>query len=160
MGWDVRRGLAAGGGSYLAIIDGDGQMPGGDVVRVFRATVERSADVGMTYRTTRDDGALRRLLSTGFNLLFRTLFPGTGIHDVNSKPKVFRRDALERMQLESTDWFIDAEMMIASRRLGLAVVELPTGFGKLANRTSFVRFAAVLEFVRNLIHSRIREWRR
>jgi glycosyltransferase involved in cell wall biosynthesis len=160
MGWDMRSGFAAARGRYVAVIDGDGQMPAGDLLRVFAEVRGAGADLGKTFRASRDDGALRRLLSAGYNAVFRLLFPGLAVRDVNSKPKIVRAEALAAMALASEDWFIDAEMMIAARRLGLKVVEVPTSFGRLAGRQSFVRLSAVLEFLRNLARHRVREWRR
>ena len=77
---------------------------------------------------------------------------------MNSKPKILTRNAYSRMHLKSDDWFIDAEIMIQARRLGLRISELPTGFLGLTGRRSFVRPAAILEFLRNLIRYRIAEW--
>ncbi|MCB1009554.1 MAG: glycosyltransferase family 2 protein [Acidobacteria bacterium] len=160
MGWDMRSGFDVARGRYVAVIDGDGQMPGRDVVRVFRAVREGAAGLGKTYRTRRHDGALREVLSAGYNALFRLLFPGLRARDVNAKPKVLRRELLARMALESDDWFVDAEILIAARRFGLGIVELPTEFGRLEARPSFVRPGAVLEFLWNLARHRVREWRR
>ena len=35
MGWDMRLGLAAATGNYISVIDGDGQMPVEDLVKVY-----------------------------------------------------------------------------------------------------------------------------
>ena len=68
------------------------------------------------------------------------------------------RDAYSRMNLESDDWFIDAEIMIQARRLGLRVGELPTGFLGLSGRRSFIGLSAIMEFLRNMVSYRISEW--
>ena len=47
--------------------------------------------------------------------------------------------------------------MIQVRRLGLRVAELPTTFRSLTGRPSFVRPAAVLAFLRDLLRYRLRE---
>ena len=36
MGWDMKSGLQAATGKSLAVIDGDGQMPSSDVIRVYQ----------------------------------------------------------------------------------------------------------------------------
>ena len=36
MGWDMRAGLAAATGKYISVIDGDGQMPVEDLVKVYK----------------------------------------------------------------------------------------------------------------------------
>lgn len=159
MGWDMRSGLEAARGRRLAVIDGDGQMPAGDVVRVYRELEAGGHDLVKTVRVHRGDGAYRRLVSRVYNLLFRLLFPGLGCADVNSKPKVFTREVYERMALTSDGWFVDAEIMIEARRLGLRVAEVPTVFHGLEHRASFVRPAAVLEFLRSLVLHRLRSRR-
>src|SRR6267142_179551 len=112
MGWDLRSGLALATGEYLAVIDGDGQVLVEDVVRIYRLLREQGLDLAMTYRRQRGDGLKRKLLSLVFNGLFHILFPGLPVRDINAKPKIMTRSAFERMTLQSTDWFIDAEIMI------------------------------------------------
>lgn len=160
MGWDMRTGLELARGRYLGVIDGDGQMPVSDVVSVFEKIRKENLDLAKTFRTTRGDGPRRKVISYGFNLVFRLLFPGTTVRDINSKPKIFTREAYERMTLTSDDWFIDAEIVLEARRLGLRIGEVPTGFLGLTGRRSFIRAAAVLEFLRNLTAYRVRAFRR
>src|SRR5262249_23608326 len=121
---------------------------------------EQQLDLAKTYRRQRGDGLKRKLYSFVLNGLFDLLFPGLSVRDINAKPKIFTRAAYERMSLQSTDWFIDAEMLIQARRLGLRVGEIETEFLGLTGRRSFVRVTAVFEFLRNLVRYRIREFRR
>jgi len=159
MGWDMRTGLALATGEVIGVIDGDGQVLAGDLARLYRLLVEGGFDLVKTRRVRRADGALRRVLSAGYNLLFRALFPGLDAHDVNAKPKLFRRQAYERLRLAADGWFIDAEMMIQARRLRFRIAELPTEFLGLGGRRSFVSPSAVGEFVRELAVYRWRERR-
>ncbi len=160
MGWDMRKGLDLAKGDLIAVIDGDGQMPVVDVVRLFALMSSGECDLAKTYRVSRGDGWKRRLISTAYNLLFRVLFPGIGTSDANAKPKMMTRAALEGMDLHSDDWFIDAEIMLEARRANLVVKELPTNFTALEGRASFVRPVALLEFLRNLLKYRLREFKR
>jgi glycosyltransferase involved in cell wall biosynthesis len=160
MGWDLRSGLALATGQYLAVIDGDGQVLVEDLVRVYRLLRERGLDLAKTYRRQRGDGIKRKLFSLVFNGLFHVLFPGVPARDINAKPKVLTRAAFERMTLQSTDWFIDAEILIQARRLGLRVGEVETEFLGLTGRRSFIKVAAVFEFLRNLLRYRVLELRR
>jgi hypothetical protein len=79
--------------------------------------------------------------------------------DVNAKPKILTRAAYESLDLVSDDWFLDAEIMIQARRHRFRIAEIPTEFLGLASRRSFVNFAAILEFLGNLVRFRIREFR-
>ena len=119
MGWDARSGLAVATGETIALIDGDGQMAASDICCVYRRMMEGDFDMVKTYRIERHDGLFRGLNSTIYNRFFRVLFPGFPVHDVNSKPKLFRRAFFDKLDLQSDDWFIDAEIIIQARRLGM-----------------------------------------
>ncbi len=160
MGWDMRTGLKLAAGDCLAVIDGDGQILAEDLVRVFRELERGGYDLVKARRVHRGDGLARRLISLVFNALFHLLFPGMNARDVNAKPKVLTRAAYERLELESDDWFIDAEIMIQARRLGLRVGEVETDFLALVGRPSFINLRTLLEFLANLARYRVRELRR
>jgi glycosyltransferase involved in cell wall biosynthesis len=160
MGWDLRSGLALATGEHLAVIDGDGQVLVEDLVRVYRLLREQGLDLAKVYRRQRGDGLKRKLFSLVLNGLFHVLFPGLQVRDINAKPKILTRAAFERLTLQSTDWFIDAEILIQARRLGFRIGETETEFLGLTGRRSFIRVAAVFEFLRNLWRYRIRELRR
>ncbi len=159
MGWDMRSGLEVASGRTIAVLDGDGQFPLEDIVRVYEELRSGDLDLVKTYREVRSDGIYRRLISGVYNSLFKVLFPGLRCRDINSKPKIFTEETLKKMELKSNDWFIDAEIMIQVRRLDLRFSEIPTQFMKLSSRTSFIKPAAILEFISNLILFRLREFR-
>ena len=110
-------------------------------------------DVTKTYRVIRDDGLYRRFISIVYNALFSVLF-GFKVRDINSKPKIIRRDKYELLQLQSDDWFADAEIIIRARELGLKIGETPVHFKINDNRGSFVKPKAILEFSSNLLKYR------
>lgn len=155
MGWDMRSGLAMATGKYIAVIDGDGQMPVADVVRVFKSIRQNRLDFVKTFRLTRGDSYRRKIISLIYNTLFRILFPGLHCRDINSKPKMMTRAAYEKMNLKSDDWFIDAEIMLEVRRLKLRFGEIPTGFLGLVGRRSFVSWKTIFEFLANLCRYRL-----
>ncbi|MDG1928297.1 MAG: glycosyltransferase family 2 protein, partial [Nitrospinaceae bacterium] len=128
MGWDMKSGLQAATGKSLAVIDGDGQMPSSDVIRVYQLMKKNGLDLAKTYRAKRNDSSYRRLISVGYNILFKLLFPGINAWDMNSKPKIMTREFYEKMNLESNGWFIDAEIMIFARRLHARIGEVQTVF--------------------------------
>jgi glycosyltransferase involved in cell wall biosynthesis len=153
MGWDMRTGLNAARGEYIGVIDGDGQFPVEAVVACLLKAEMDNLDLTKTYRVRRDDGIYRRLISYVYNGLFKLLF-GLQIHDVNSKPKIIRRVKYELLDLQSDDWFADAEIMIRAREAGLTIGEIPVHFALNEMRSSFVKPAALFEFMSNLIRYR------
>jgi glycosyltransferase involved in cell wall biosynthesis len=160
MGWDMRSGLEVARGETIAVIDGDGQMPPGDVVAVHDCLHGGGFDMAQTYRVDRQDGSVRRLISSVYNVVLRMLFPSVRVRDANGKPKIFTREALEKLTLTSEGWFIDAEMIIQASRSGFRIGEVATVFYKNQQRPSFVRPKAIVEFAGQLIMYRWRTlWR-
>ena len=158
MGWDMKSGFQTASGKALAVIDGDGQMPSGDVIRVYQLMVKDGLDLAKTFRAKRDDGSYRKLISMVYNILFKMLFPGINASDMNSKPKIMTREFYEIISLESNGWFIDAEIMILARRLGIKIGETETVFHSMDTRPSFVKPLSILEFLANLLTFRIKEF--
>jgi glycosyltransferase involved in cell wall biosynthesis len=156
MGWDMRTGLDAATGEYLVVIDGDAQNPVTDVLRMYHEMRRTGADVMKGRRIARFDGLYRRLVSNVYNSVFIALFRTRGLWDINGKPKGLSRTAYERMELKSDDWFIDAEIVLAARRAGLRVNELPVVFNRNEERASFVRADAIVEFLRNMARARLK----
>ena len=158
MGWDMKSGLQAATGKSIAVIDGDGQMPSSDVIRVYQLMKKNGLDLAKTYRAKRNDSSYRRLISVGYNILFKLLFPGINAWDMNSKPKIMTREFYEKMNLESNGWFIDAEIMIFARRLQARIGEVQTVFLSMDSRPSFVEPFSILEFLGNLLWYRGKEF--
>jgi glycosyltransferase involved in cell wall biosynthesis len=155
MGEDMRAGFAAAQGDNLVVIDGDAQNPVEDLLKMHQLMQETGADVMKGRRIARFDGPYRRVVSGGFNTMFMILFGSRGLWDINGKPKGLSRRAYERMTLKSDDWFIDAEIVLAARRLGLEVVEMPVVFRRNEERASFVKFSAIWEFLGNMARARL-----
>ena len=152
MGWDMNTGLKAASGKFIAVIDGDGQMPCSDISIVYKIISTGDFDLVKTFRIKRFDGLYRSVLSEVYNLLFsllyKTDFP---VRDINSKPKILSRESFLRMDLKSNDWFTDAEIMLEANRLKLRVCQVATVFYRNERRRSFVKVATIFEFIFNLI---------
>ncbi len=158
MGWDARCGLGMCTGEIVALIDGDGQMDAGDIGKAYEIICREGCDMVTTYREKRFDSLFRNVQSSVYNLLFKILFPGLGIRDVNSKPKMMRREAFDKLELRSDDWFLDAEIMIQARRHRFKIIQMPTVFREILERRSFVKLSAVFEFLLNFAKTRMSEF--
>ena len=66
-------------------------MPSSDVIRVYQLMKTNGLDLAKTYRAKRNDSSYRRLISVGYNILFKLLFPGINAWDMNSKRSEERR---------------------------------------------------------------------
>ncbi len=156
MGWDMKEGLSIAKGDFICVIDGDGQFPIESIEQCYEKIKTENFGLVKTFRKKRNDGIYRKLISVFYNLVFAVLFPGVKSKDVNSKPKMFTRELLDSLVLTSDDWFIDAEIMINTHKLGIKFYEFPIEFYELHGRVSFVKFSAIFEFIRNLIYYRFK----
>ncbi len=133
----------------------DGQVPAeaaAEVCRLARgATVPVLAKVRRRFRK---DSYQRKFVSVVYNLGMQLAFGWLGSLDLNGSPKIMSRDSMIAMQLQSPDWFLDPEVMIKSKRLGLAIVEIDVE-GKLRQGgSSNVRWTTCFEFLRNILRYR------
>lgn len=157
-GWGVLRGLSEATGRTVGFMGGDGQISAGDVKRVWETARANPGSLVKVRRVRRFDGPIRVLTSAGFNALMRLCF-GCVSRDINGTPKLFPGEWLTNMQLESKDWFLDAEVLLKAAALGKNVVEVDVAFRKREAGLSHVRWSAVLEFLRNIARYRLgREW--
>jgi len=157
LGWDVRKGIEESLGDYIAIIDGDGQMPAKDIIRVYNKIRNEDLDLVLTYRKKRGDGLYRFVLSNTYNLLTKILFPGIPFRDMNSKPKIIKRSSLNLLNLSVDNWTIDAEIMLQSWQNNLKIQEIATDFhGQPGGRKSFVGKSSIFQFIFFLLRFRIR----
>ena len=156
MGWDMKMGLDECKGRYIGIIDGDGQFPVEVIFSCFAKIRTGMFDFVKTYRVARSDGMYRKVISGCYNLLFKCLFPAyRGYHDVNSKPKIITQEAYSKMNLQSNDWFIDAEMVLKAIENSLRIYEIPVNFESI-DRPSFVKTATAFEYLKNILYYRFK----
>jgi dolichol-phosphate mannosyltransferase len=153
MGWDMRMGLNEARGKYIGVIDGDGQFPYESIFACLFKIEFQNLDMVKTYRVKRGDGLYRLLISRVYNRVFNLLF-GFGEVDINSKPKILRRDKYRLLDLRSDDWFLDTELMIRAHEMGFSIGEIPIHFLANSERDSFVTLQSISEFALNLLRFR------
>lgn len=154
-GFGILTGLQAAKGEFIGYMCPDGQIRPEDVRGILLTTKEKGrGTVTKIRRVERSDGLKRLLVSKLYNAFFFLLF-GMVTSDVNGTPKMFHRDDFKRIDPGSKDWFIDAEIMIRTKHIGLQVEEIPVLFHKREKGKSNVRFSTALEFVRNLLGYRL-----
>ncbi len=155
-GWGVLQGMTRATASWVGIIPADGQVDAEDVVRLFeavRATNENA--IGKVRRRFRMDGLLRKVISTGYNVFVRILWPKLGSIDVNGSPKLIPRRVIDAMGLESKDWLLDPEIMVKAHRLGIRVVELNVFARMRSAGLSNIRASTCFSFFGRLLKARV-----
>jgi glycosyltransferase involved in cell wall biosynthesis len=164
-GFGILSGLPVCRGQWVGFIPADGQIDAEDVVRIWdSAAASRGDVVAKARRRFRLDGFRRKVVSVAYNLLIRMLWPRLDSLDVNGTPKILPREALMRMDLQSTGWFLDPELMIKAHYMGLRVLEFNVFARMRGSGVSHVRAETCVEFLRNLLRYRFSRqlvaWRR
>jgi dolichol-phosphate mannosyltransferase len=149
-GLAVLRGLAAARKDWVSVASGDGQVDPADVVKAYERMAATGADLVKPRRTRRDDGAWRRVVSFACSLIMKTAFGLPG-WDFMAPPKVWRRSLLGGLALVSEDRFIDTELLVKSRHLGLKIVEVGVVYRKRLRGEGKVSNATIVEYLRNLV---------
>jgi glycosyltransferase involved in cell wall biosynthesis len=154
-GHGVLFGLKAARGRLVGFICADEQVEAHDVFRVYDiAAHARKPMLVKVRRRFRMDGLIRKTISVTYNILTTLLFFGLGSIDINGNPKIMPREYLERMNLHSKDWFLDAEVMIKAKRLGLPIYEFNVIAQMREGGVSHVHSSTCWEFVVNLMKYR------
>ncbi len=139
-------------GRWAGIIPADGQVDADDVVKLFEAAdASDGRVVAKVRRRFRMDGMRRKIVSVFYNLFFRALWPGIQSLDINGSPKILGREDLQRMDLRSTSWCLDPELMVKAHSMGLRVLEVNVFARMRGGGTSHVRAATLWEFFSTLV---------
>jgi glycosyltransferase involved in cell wall biosynthesis len=157
----LRSGFAAARYPLVAFIDGDRQFRVADLIRlVDRLHAADHPDVVLGYRLRRADAPLRLAYARAYRLALR-LFFGLRVRDPDCACKLFRREALEGIRLESGGAFMSAELLIKLRVRGrrLAEVGVPH-YPRTAGSASGANPKVVLRAVRDFWLLRLRLWLR
>ena len=133
--------------------DSDNQFDIGEL-EYFLPLIETN-DVVIGFRVYRYDPVLRSLLSWGYNRLVRVLFR-VRVRDVDCSFKLFRREALAKIPTESTDFFIDTELVAKARKRNFRIVEKGVRHYARAAGETTVRASDVPRTLRTIL----RMWRR
>ena len=117
-------------------------------------------DVVVGYRIKRADPPIRLAYARVYRACLR-LFFGLHVRDVDCACKLFRREALEDIRLESGGAFLSAELLIKLRALRRIVVEVGVPhYPRTAGRASGADPRVVLRAVRDFWRLRLLLWAR
>jgi glycosyltransferase involved in cell wall biosynthesis len=157
-GITVADGLRATRLEFTAFTDADGQFEVADFARLI--PLLDGADLVCGWRETREDAAIRSVVSGVFNTALRVLY-GLRVRDVDCAMKVMRTEFLRSIDIESRSALINAELYIKARRSGRRVVQVgvPHHARQMGVRSG-ARPAAIARAIKELVLFRIRLARR
>ena len=79
-------------------------------------------DMVIGFRVYRYDTVVRSMLSWGYNRLVRVLFR-VRVRDVDCAYKLFRREVLEKIDIECENFFVDTELVAKARKWNFRIAE-------------------------------------
>ncbi len=128
-----------------------------ELKRAVRIMEFTQSDVISAYRFDRTaEGFVRTVYSVGYNLLIRFLFP-LRVKDVNFSFKLFKREVLNKVALESQGSFIDAELLIKSKLHGFKITQFGVDyFPRNRGLSTLASPDVIIKMIRELIAFRIK----
>jgi glycosyltransferase involved in cell wall biosynthesis len=155
----LRSGFTAARFGHVAFTDGDRQFKVADLRRLAaRAAEPDRPDVVVGFRIKRMDPFIRTAYARSYRLANRIFF-GLQLTDVDCACKLFRREALEGIRVESDGAFFSAELLIKlrARRRTVAEVGVPH-YPRTAGSATGAKPQVVLRAVRDFWRLRLRLW--
>jgi glycosyltransferase involved in cell wall biosynthesis len=116
----IRAGFTRARHELVFYTDSDNQF---DIAELeFALPMMSDHDVVVGFRVYRYDSPIRGLASFGYNRLVRLLFR-VKVHDVDCAFKIFRREVLDKITIECTDFFVDTELVAKARKWNFRIAE-------------------------------------
>jgi glycosyltransferase involved in cell wall biosynthesis len=158
-GGALRSGFGAARYELVAFTDGDRQFRVEDIARLTeRLAGPDGPDVVVGYRIRRADPLVRTVYARAYRLANRVFF-GLRVTDVDCACKLFRREALDGINVESEGAFFSAELLIKLGAAGRTVVEVGVPhYPRLAGSPTGAKPQVILRAVRDFWRLRLAMW--
>jgi glycosyltransferase involved in cell wall biosynthesis len=156
----LRSGFGAARYELVAFTDGDRQFRVEDIGRLTqRLDGTAGPDVVVGYRIRRADPIVRTVYARAYRLANR-LFYGLKVTDVDCACKLFRREALDGIRVESEGAFFSAELLIKLQAAGRTVAEVGVPhYPRLAGSPTGAKPQVIFRAIRDFWRLRIAMWR-
>jgi glycosyltransferase involved in cell wall biosynthesis len=144
---------------FVAFTDGDRQFRVADLARLTERLAQPDRpDAVVGYRIKRADPPVRTLYARAYRVANLVWF-GLRIRDVDCACKLFRREALAGIAVESGGAFFSAELLIKLRAAGRTLVEVGVPHHpRTAGSPTGARPSVVFRAVRDFWQLRLRMW--
>ena len=153
-GGSLKAGFAAATKELIAFIPADNQFDFNEIHLLLEAL--DGADIVSGYRAEREDTFVRRLNAFGWNTLVRVLF-GYLCRDIDCGFKLFRREVLDHVVIESDGAMIDTELLAGARARGFRIADVPvTHLPRVAGEATGANIKVIAKAFRDLARFRQR----
>lgn len=155
----LRSGFRAARFEWVGFTDGDRQFVVADLGRLTgRIVAADGPDAVVGFRIKRADPLVRTVYARSYRLANRIFF-GLRVTDVDCACKLFRRDALRGLRVESAGAFFSAELLIKLHAAQRSIVEVGVPhYARTVGSATGARPAVVLRAVRDFWNLRLRLW--
>jgi glycosyltransferase involved in cell wall biosynthesis len=143
----------------LAFTDGDRQFRIADLARLTARMAEADhPDVVVGYRIKRADPFIRIAYARTYKLANRIFF-GLKVRDVDCAAKLFRREALEGVRVESGGAFFSAELLVKILQRGKTIAEVGVPhYPRTAGSPTGAKPSVIWRAVKDFWSTRLRLW--
>lgn len=138
---------------YVFFTDSDRQFRLDALDIMFPIIQIKKVDLVVGYRLHRQDSALRKFLSWGYNALATVLFDLT-VKDIDCAFKLFRKDIFKKIEIESTNWFFNTEILAKARLFNYNIIEVGVPHFPRTAGKSTVKFKHVPLTIKELLRIR------
>ena len=157
-GGALKAGFAAATKDLIVFIPADQQFKFSEV-DLLLAKLTPTLTLVSGWRVHRQDNLIRRLNGLGWNTVVALLF-GRTIHDIDCGFKLFRREVLNHIHVESNGAMIDTEMLAEMKARGYKLTDVPvTHLPRIAGSPTGANMKVILRAFRDLFKFRLRLWR-
>ena len=157
-GGALKAGFAAAAKDLIVFIPADKQFKFSEV-NLLLAKLAPDMSLVSGWRVHRQDNLVRRLNGLGWNTVVALLF-GRTIHDIDCGFKLFRREVLNHIHVESNGAMIDTEMLAEMKARGYQLTDVPvTHLPRVAGSPTGANLKVILRAFRDLFKFRLRLWR-
>lgn len=156
-GTALRIGIRMATGQIILVQDGDLEYDPNEYAKLIEPILSGRADVvyGSRFRGSVDGMMLPNLLANKILTLSANVLYGAGITDEATAYKVFRREVLERIQLECKRFEFCPEVTAKVRKLGVRIHEVPISYnGRTTEQGKKIRWRDGVEAMYTLLRYR------
>ncbi len=153
-GGALKAGFAAATKELIAVTPADKQFDYSEIIRLLERLDE--ADIVSGFRADRRDPFIRKFNAFGWNSVVRLLF-GRLCRDIDCGFKLFRREILEHVHIESDGAMIDTEFLAGAKARGYRIVDVPvTHLPRVAGESTGANIKVIVKAFRDLVRFRQR----
>ena len=121
-GYALHQAIVHAQGRYVVTIDADGQFDLSEYALLLKK-LEEGYDIVTGFRDKKRDRMLRVLLDRILHLIVKISF-GISLKDTNCALKIFKREILEKIQIDSKGYSVPTELLIKANALGYRIGEV------------------------------------